>query len=103
MNAEQPHRKWKLTALKIVVGSMAALVSVFSGEQACGGWGLFSMFDSCFFDLGYFLRFGLFEISVTLLAFSLLLSAFVDVFSNLKRITLLGRGIESVADMPVDD
>lgn len=101
MTAELPRKNWKLTACKIIIGSLAALVAVLTGERACGGGS--NLFDACFRDLGYFLPLGLFEISVTLLAISLLLSAFRDVFANLGRFTLVGRDVESVADMPNDD
>lgn len=105
MHAKQPRKSWKLIALKVFVGSLAAFVSVTTGEDVCagGGFGGFGMFGGCLLKLGYFLPLGLFEVSVTLLAFSLLLSAFLDVFSNLRRVALLDRGIESVADIPVDD
>ena len=104
MKVNRPRKSWKSTALKIFFGSLAAFVSVMLGEHVCagGGFGGLGMFTACL-QLGYFMSISLFELSVTLLAFSLLLSAFLDVFSNLRRVELLDRGIESVADMPVDD
>ena len=102
MSDSPPRKSSKRTTLKIIFGSLAAFVSILTGEEACGG-GVFSLFDACPLRLGYFLPLGLFELSVTLLAFSLLLSAFLDVYANLRRFTLAGRDIESVADMPVDD
>ncbi|MCH9693467.1 MAG: hypothetical protein K0U72_03065 [Gammaproteobacteria bacterium] len=102
MRSVLERKNWKITACKIVVGSLAALVAFLAGERVCGG-SSFHLYDACFYDLGYFLPFGLLEISVTLLAFSLLLSAFRDVFANLGRLTLGGRDIESVADIPSDE
>ena len=102
MRAELPRKNWKITACKIIAGSLAALVAVLTGEHMCGGGG-FGLFDSCFYDLGYFLPLGLLEISVTLVAIALLLSAFRDVFANLKRFSLVSQDVESVADLPADD
>ena len=101
MKVELPRKNWKLIACKIVVVSLTALVAVLTGERACGGIGI-HLFYACLYDPHYYLPFGLFEISVTLLALSLLLSAFRDVFANLGRFTLVGREVESVADTPSD-
>ena len=105
MKVNRPRKSWKSTALKIFFGSLAAFVSVMLGDEVCAGYAFsgFGMFDGCLVKLGYFMSIGLFEFSVTLLAFSLLLSALLDVFSSLRRVDLLDRGIESVADIPVDD
>ncbi len=95
---KKPRRR---TTIKIVLGCLVALFVVASGEDVCGyGFGLF---DACFFEVGYFLRMGLLELSAALLAIALLLSAFVDVFRRLGPIRLLRRDVESVADFSGDE
>ena len=92
---KKPRRR---TTIKIVLGCLVALFVVASGEDVCGyGFGLF---DACFFEVGYFLRMGLLELSAALLAIA---SAFGDVFRRLGPIRLLRRDVESVADFSGDE
>ena len=92
MRIRLPSKESIIAGSKIFGGALAALVSIFSGQQMCA----FGMFSACY-DLGIYLPFGLFELSVTLLAGALLLSAFLDIFSSMGRIVLLERDVEVVA------
>lgn len=82
---------------KIVGGFLATLASILSGQSLCGSPHLF---DSCYLGPSHFLPIELFEVSVTLLAISLLSSALCNLFTNLGRVELVDRDIESIADFP---
>ena len=98
-----PRRIRRLTKFKIIAGTLLALVALSSGEHFCLGDGFFGLFRYCPYERGYFLTPGLFEVSVTVLAIILLLSAFRDIYAILGPIKLLERNAESIADRPGDE
>lgn len=95
LNLQLPSRALVLRTSKILTGSVAALVSLLSGQTTCAP----NVFGLCY---GMYLPFELMQFSITLLAASLLVSALKDIFMDMGRIALLDRDIESIAD-PINE
>ena len=95
MSFPRPNRSLVIRTCKILVGSVAALASLLSGHTTCAP----NVLGLCY---GVYLPFELMQISVTLLAASLLVSALKDIFLDLGRIALLKRDVESFAD-PINE
>lgn len=89
------NRSETIRSCKIIAGVAAASWSFLSAESTCAP----NVFGLCY---GTYLPFEMMQLSVTLLAAALLLSAFIDVFSGLERIAMPERGVESVAAPVID-